>query len=1824
MAHCVNTSSKEFKELSRQTNLTVPVLKAKVGIWQSKNGYENYPSKEDIFATMPLANRVGIYKNTLSYAQTIGIKERVAYYNKHNPKIFVQFQQIGQADMYSWKIQELKGTTNDSKNPNQTSLFGLDNNNLEFHINTLNVVGQFLENIGVEKRLVPEFLAQDGSVVEGAIAAANFIKGTVDIIDDLEKGRAEAWNKLPEEAAHWWYRLLDTNSPLKDSLLTASLTSRKEEELRNSLYGKAYKGPKVVGKLALDSNGNITSKPALSAIREEAIGQLIAEAIKRIEDKQGSPEDYSFLKKFLEWINSVINSFKNTTEDPFEVAAMKILSSDLSDLMTLAEYRKINNIVNFADVLTEQSVAPIDYTIINDIGFEGVTFMTDKNGDAGSGYVFHFKESDRKSSPAFELQEELDAWVHANVPQHDLRQKEIIQEVRDNQIFFDRLLNKSFRKKSKFLPKTLRKYFDIIDSTRLKHLKEWNISAELQQITKKLSEEEKKQIVQTNGYTNIAPTLKVLPDLLQKYRKNPIVLSEPIKIDGAKKQELSILNGIKDMIKLENPNLRTITSEEFAAEAHNWLETNYLLGFANEKYYLSYRTDQTFSYLSDRQTNEDLDITNLTDEEILRLPAEERQRIANIVGLTKQNPDVYHNKVSIRFNDKYHLRSSHFDMSPSAWGNLTYFYSGKNKWKDAVLLHEIQNDNIEFLREFKDEKADLQTSLGRYLQNLNLDLLENISQIETGGKKIVKDIFGPKSKQHLHLNYLLNTLNDLPLQQGLTQFKENISENLNLYESNNILNKPEELKELIEQAYLQKRRFADLQKRGGLKSLLTKEDSDYLKTIIQELNEATELVYNPPQWLEGENQMEPGDEYESGINLAEKRRRFSYEVISIQNNLNDKFKELYGDGVPKITLSVAAKPLPRNSFVSKEYRDLNPSINYLLMVSEEKINKQLSNDIEIRKKNFIASRNATNLYNFNLKLSKITSEQYSTLVENYKYNKDLLERLVDEQAEKDIKEVIVDKNINKEVLMLQESNLFDYLKEKALKKKAELEEEYGKVEEEVKQTLEVEMNYFTPLIHHLIQKHINQYGKDFPMYFSGYNITKLTQGNNRTALIYAGKDEINTINKKKFEINGKTYTLQGENALFINNTLYKVGGSTKTTQEEYDKAKQEYEKAYQQAVERQAKKIKFEAAIQIGLLRDSGISEATDENIEIGIKKLNEYKRQSKENLDRVINTIMNISDSKPIETGAIYNAMTQINGIKLIWQEAIPGIRPTISSQASTATGGYLVDLSNYNYNVPVLYGLKNPNNDNQVENQQEINYSLKAVDILQSDKAKQVFEKGKKSNWDLNKILTELQVPKEQKQLILDISNNIYNVWHSSNDKIDSFIKENINGYFATVKKGSPKAVFFTANKPPQESFLSQREYQKQFSVKMDKPLIVDTKTGYSRETEGFKALVNRALDNGYDGVIVKNVDDNGFNGDVYISLNSDNISTDLREQLALELASKYSYTVEINTAKEKEGLIKDGTEFKVGEDYYYSDPNRNVYKILYSKDNGGGSKNISKQEFEDARQNSKPTQHYSDLTVPGGTNYTENAIQTPNIINSSIAHINDFAKSIANMLGWFRSDDKLNNSSIEEYQEEKDGELVDRFVTIGDDSKTRRILEIQSDLFQKWRNKFEFENNKYTAEKDTESVWHYYKNGSEINSNEYTKIWNIFLETYLDNADAFTKLLQKDNNWVTFFVKSIIQDTAKQTVTEVQESDVEAKVRELEKEGLLEIDCKGKLKAEKGLATSFVKGGKWKVIKDLKGYPTHKEGGVDLTIGKGGVSIKNGNTQFTAKYGLVIPKN
>jgi hypothetical protein len=72
-----------------------------------------------------------------------------------------------------------------------------------------------------------------------------------------------------------------------------------------------------------------------------------------------------------------------------------------------------------------------------------------------------------------------------------------------------------------------------------------------------------------------------------------------------------------------------------------------------------------------------------------------------------------------------------------------------------------------------------------------------------------------------------------------------------------------------------------------------------------------------------------------------------------------------------------------------------------------------------------------------------------------------------------------------------------------------------------------------------------------------------------------------------------------------------------------------------------------------------------------------------------------------------------------------------------------------------------------------------------------------------------------------------------------------------------------------------------------------------------------------------------------------------------------------------------------------------------------------------------------------------------------------------------------------------------------------------------------------------------------------------------------------------------------------------------RQVEKE-----DCN---KAEDGAVTAnFTPGGKWETVKDLKGMPSHKEGGVDLQINKDGdVTFKNtSGAIITAAAGLVIP--
>ena len=57
--------------------------------------------------------------------------------------------------------------------------------------------------------------------------------------------------------------------------------------------------------------------------------------------------------------------------------------------------------------------------------------------------------------------------------------------------------------------------------------------------------------------------------------------------------------------------------------------------------------------------------------------------------------------------------------------------------------------------------------------------------------------------------------------------------------------------------------------------------------------------------------------------------------------------------------------------------------------------------------------------------------------------------------------------------------------------------------------------------------------------------------------------------------------------------------------------------------------------------------------------------------------------------------------------------------------------------------------------------------------------------------------------------------------------------------------------------------------------------------------------------------------------------------------------------------------------------------------------------------------------------------------------------------------------------------------------------------------------------------------------------------------------------------------------------------------------------------GRGSNFTKGSQWEIVKDLKGYPSHANGGVDITLGKDGFSFKGKGGDIKAAHGLVLPK-
>jgi hypothetical protein len=86
------------------------------------------------------------------------------------------------------------------------------------------------------------------------------------------------------------------------------------------------------------------------------------------------------------------------------------------------------------------------------------------------------------------------------------------------------------------------------------------------------------------------------------------------------------------------------------------------------------------------------------------------------------------------------------------------------------------------------------------------------------------------------------------------------------------------------------------------------------------------------------------------------------------------------------------------------------------------------------------------------------------------------------------------------------------------------------------------------------------------------------------------------------------------------------------------------------------------------------------DEMDFALKALSEAKKDPQTNNDIIIRQVQ-LTQGSPIGVGAIYTMLSKVPGVSLQYQPKIDGLKGS--------TGGYLVDLTNYNFNQPLLFGL-------------------------------------------------------------------------------------------------------------------------------------------------------------------------------------------------------------------------------------------------------------------------------------------------------------------------------------------------------------------------------------------------------------------------------------------------------------------------------------------------------------------------------------------------------
>ena len=213
----------------------------------------------------------------------------------------------------------------------------------------------------------------------------------------------------------------------------------------------------------------------------------------------------------------------------------------------------------------------------------------------------------------------------------------------------------------------------------------------------------------------------------------------------------------------------------------------------------------------------------------------------------------------------------------------------------------------------------------------------------------------------------------------------------------------------------------------------------------------------------------------------------------------------------------------------------------------------------------------------------------------------------------------------------------------------------------------------------------------------------------------------------------------------------------------------------------------------------------------------------------------------------------------------------------------------------------------------------------------------------------------------------------------------------------------------------------------------------------------------------------------------------------------------------------------QYTIDKDNYIADEAYYTYK-------DGNTTVIEEKSYYNARNKRKDvnSNYYEDLTVPGGTDYAEVELRTPSAFAAITGHANFSTKE---GIGWYRLD-----SSTEK-------------------SETLRILEMQSDLFQKTKGnkRLDIVKTNYTLETSPEI------SSAIAEKDRIYDEWDAAIDNNLPTEDSLQleyrkalknvealqvkqygskyrndynlsphEVLRKKDKWVTFMVESIIQDS------------------------------------------------------------------------------------------------